>query len=92
MASANHDRGRAHGPRAPDSTVLTAVEEAMIVEFRRRTLLPLGEVLRCRRDRLPKLTQSSLHRCLDRHGIRCVAGKDMRGQAITHGLAARGDV
>jgi len=30
------------GPRSPHSTVLTTVEEAMIVEFRRRTLLPLG--------------------------------------------------
>ena len=27
------------GPRAPASTMLTPVEEAMIVEFRRRTLL-----------------------------------------------------
>ena len=29
------------GPRSPRSTVLTLIEEAMIVEFRRRTLLPL---------------------------------------------------
>ena len=29
------------GPRDPRSTVLTPVEEAMIVAFRRRTLLPL---------------------------------------------------
>jgi hypothetical protein len=57
------------GPRAPHSTVLTAVEEAMIVEFRRRTLLPLDDVLGCLRDSIPKLTRSSLHRCLDRHGI-----------------------
>jgi hypothetical protein len=28
------------GPRDPKSTVLTPVEEAMIVEFCRRTLLP----------------------------------------------------
>ena len=56
------------GPRAPHSTVLTAVEEAMIVEFRRRTLLPLDDVLGCLRESIPKLTRSSLHRCLDRHG------------------------
>ena len=35
------------GPSDPRSTVLTAVEEAMIVEFRRRTLLPLDDVLGC---------------------------------------------
>ena len=31
------------GPHDPHSTVLTLVEEAMIVEFRRRTLLPLDD-------------------------------------------------
>src|ERR671910_636032 len=31
------------GPNRPRSTVLTEVEEAIIVEFRRRTLLPLAE-------------------------------------------------
>ena len=57
------------GPRNPKSTVLTPVEEAMIVEFRRRTLLPLDDVLGCLKDSIPKLTRSSLHRCLERHGI-----------------------
>ena len=57
------------GPRDPRSTVLTSVEEAMIVEFRRRTLLPLDDVLGCLKDSIPNLTRSSLHRCLVRHGI-----------------------
>jgi hypothetical protein len=57
------------GPTVPRSTVLSAVEEAIIVEFRRRTLLPLDDVLGCLRDTIPKLTRSSLHRCLERHGI-----------------------
>jgi hypothetical protein len=57
------------GPTAPRSTVLTSAEEAMIVEFRRRTLLPLDDVLGCLRDSIPNLTRSSLHRCLERHGI-----------------------
>ena len=57
------------GPREPRSTVLTPVEEAMIVAFRRRTLLPLDDVMGCLRDQIPKLTRSSLHRCLERHGI-----------------------
>jgi hypothetical protein len=47
------------GPIAPHSTVLTAAEEAMIVEFRRRTLLPLDDVLGCLRDSVPSLTRSS---------------------------------
>jgi hypothetical protein len=57
------------GPRNPKSTVLTPAEEAIIVEFRRRTLLPLDDVLGCLKDSIPKLTRSSLHRCLERHGI-----------------------
>jgi hypothetical protein len=47
------------GPRDPKSTVLTPVEEAMIVEFRRWTLLPLDDVLGCLRDSIPQLTRSS---------------------------------
>jgi len=57
------------GPTAPHSTVLTPAEEAMVVEFRRRTLLPLDDVLGCLRDSIPNLTRSSLHRCLERHDI-----------------------
>jgi transposase InsO family protein len=57
------------GPRRPRSTVLSEVEEAIIVEFRRRTLLPLDDVLGCLRDAIPKLSRSALHRCLVRHGI-----------------------
>src|SRR5688500_3058623 len=59
------------GPRSPRSTVLTLIEEAMIVEFRRRTLLPLDDVMGCLKDSIPNLTRSSLHRCLGRHGIGC---------------------
>src|SRR3712207_4390406 len=51
------------------STVLTETEEAIIVEFRRRTLLPLDDVLGCLRETIPKLSRSALHRCLQRHGI-----------------------
>jgi hypothetical protein len=47
----------------------TLAEEAMLVEFRRRTLLPLDDVLECLRDSIPTLTRSSLPRCLERHGI-----------------------
>ncbi len=57
------------GPRERRSTVLTPVEEAMIVAFRQRTMLPLDDVMGCLRDSIPNLTRSSLHRCLERHGI-----------------------
>ena len=57
------------GPRQPRSTVLTGAEEAIIVEFRRRTLLPLDDVLGCLRETIPTLSRSALHRCLERHGI-----------------------
>ena len=50
----------------PRSTVLTEAEEAMVVEFRRRTLLPLDDVMGCLKDSIPKLTRSALHRCLQR--------------------------
>ena len=56
------------GPK-PKSTVLTPAEEAVIVEFRRRTLLPLDDVLDCLKDTIANLSRSALHRCLQRHGI-----------------------
>ena len=59
----------AMGPRDPRSTVLSPAEEASIVKFRRRTMLPLDDVMCCLRDAIPKLTRSALHRCLQRHGI-----------------------
>jgi hypothetical protein len=57
------------GPTKPKSTVLSPAEEAVIVEFRRRTLLPLDDMMGCLRESIPKLSRSSLHRCLLRHGI-----------------------
>src|SRR5215208_1973127 len=57
------------GPARPRSTVLTEAEEAIVVEFRRRTLLPLDDILGCLRETIPKLSRSALHRCFQRHGI-----------------------
>jgi transposase InsO family protein len=57
------------GPSRPRSSVLTEAEEAIVVEFRRRTLLPLDDVLGCLREAIPTLSRSALHRCLVRHGI-----------------------
>ena len=57
------------GPSEPRSTVLTEAEEAMVVAFRRHTLLPLDDCLYALQPSIPHLTRSALHRCLQRHGI-----------------------
>src|SRR5918993_3795669 len=57
------------GPKTPRSTVLTAEEEAIVIAFRRHTLLPLDDCLYALQATIPHLTRSSLHRCLQRHGI-----------------------
>jgi hypothetical protein len=49
--------------------VLSAEDEAVIVAFRRHTLLPLDDCLYALQPTIPHLTRSSLHRCLQRHGI-----------------------
>jgi transposase InsO family protein len=59
----------AMGPKQPRSPVLTLEQEAAIVAFRRHTLLPLDDCLYALQPSLPHLTRSSLHRCLQRHGI-----------------------
>ena len=60
---------RPTGPRHPHSTSLSAEDEAIIVAFRRHTLLALDDCLYALQPSLPHLTRSSLHRCLQRHGI-----------------------
>src|SRR6266699_1958167 len=57
------------GPKRPSSTVLSIEEEAIVVAFRRHTLLPLDDCLYALQATIPHLTRSSLHRCLKRHGI-----------------------
>ena len=59
---------RKTGP-APKSTVLSLQQEAVVVAFRRHTLLPLDDCLYALQATIPELTRSSLHRCLERHGI-----------------------
>ena len=68
-------RGRADtadrrtGPMDPSSTVLSIEEEAIVVAFRRYTLLPLDDCLYALQPTIPRLTRSSLHRCLQRHNM-----------------------
>src|ERR1700723_1351226 len=57
------------GPKAPRSTVLSVEEEAVVIAFRRHTLLPLDDCLYALQPTIPHLTRSSLHRCLQRHEI-----------------------
>ena len=57
------------GPREPKSSVLAVEDEAIIVAFRRHILLPLDDCLYALQATIPHLTRSSLHRCLQRHGI-----------------------
>jgi transposase-like protein len=61
---------RQTGPPAQKSTVLSVEDEAVIVAFRRRhTLLPLDDCLYALKATISHLTRSSMHRCLQRHGI-----------------------
>jgi IS30 family transposase len=62
------------GPKAPRSTVLTPGEEAIIVAFRRHTLLPLDDRLHALQPTVPHLSRSSLHRCPQRHGVSRLPG------------------
>jgi transposase InsO family protein len=60
---------RRTGPAEARSTTLSAQEEAIIIAFRRHTLLPLDDCLYALQATIPRLTRSALHRCLQRHGI-----------------------
>lgn len=57
------------GPKQPHSTVLMPDEEAIVVAFRRHTLLPLDDCLYALQATIPHLSRSALHRCFQRHGI-----------------------
>ena len=57
------------GPKQSRSSVLSVEQEAVIVAFRQHSLLPLDDCLYALQPTIPHLTRSSLHRCLQRHGI-----------------------
>jgi len=57
------------GPKEPRSSVRSVEDEAVIVAFRRHLPLRLDDGLNTLQPSLPHLTRSSLHRCLERHGI-----------------------
>lgn len=57
------------GPTDTRSAFLAEAEEAMLVAFRRHTLLPLDDCLYALQPTIPYLTRSSLHRCPQRHDV-----------------------
>ena len=61
---------RRTGPQEPHASVLSVEEEAVVVAFRRHILLSRDDGLYALQATIPHLTCSSLHRCLQRHGIR----------------------
>ena len=69
------------GPKQASSTVLSADQEAIVVAFRKHTLLPLDDCLYALQPTLPKLTRSALHRCLQRNGTSRLA--DVQGEVGT---------
>src|ERR1700723_3605861 len=76
------------GPKEPRLTVLSAEKEAVVVAFRRHTLLPLDDCLYALHSTIPRLTRSSLHRCLQRHGVsrlpQVEGDKEPRGKFKTY--------
>src|ERR1700727_699378 len=60
---------RPTAPPEPRSNVLSIEDEAVIVAFRQHTLLPLDDCLYALQATIPRLTRSSLHRCLQPPGI-----------------------
>src|ERR671921_1776876 len=69
----------AMGPKEARSTTLTPEQEAVVVAFRRHTLLPLDDCLYALQPSIPALTRSGLHRCLQRHGISRLPGAEGEG-------------
>src|SRR6201998_2260755 len=57
------------GPKGAKPPVLSVDAGAVVVAFRRHTLLPLDDCLYALQATIPHLTRSSLHRCFQRHGI-----------------------
>ena len=57
------------GAKPGKGSVLTSVDEAVIVETRRKTLLSLDDLYDLIRPLICVLTRSNLHRCLQRHGV-----------------------
>src|SRR3954468_2632515 len=72
MEEAHLCRGSAPRPQQPASRMLSMEEEAIVIAFRRHTLLPLDDCLYALQATIPHLTRSSLHRLFQRHAVSCL--------------------
>ena len=65
------EEGVADRSNAPKTTrtVLSEVEQALIIAFRKATQLPLDDCYDALIDKIPSLSRSNLYRCLNRHGL-----------------------
>ena len=68
--------------KIPRSSVLTQDDEAIILAYRWRTRLSLNDCLDRLRRLMPKLSRSTLHRCLRRHGFSRI-GKTAKCPPVT---------
>jgi hypothetical protein len=83
---------RPRGPRPGSNCKLTAEEEGIIVHFREYTLLPLDDCLYALQAQIPHLSRSSLHRCLQRHGVNRLSAAPNADTAIVQDLSVLGDL
>lgn len=77
------------GPREAEPTVLSIEEEAVIVAFRRHTLLPLDDCLYAHQSTIPYLTRSSLNRCLQPRHQPIAGGRQQALDEKIQGLSDR---
>jgi transposase-like protein len=77
------------GPREAHSSTLSHEQEAIIVTFRRHTLLPLDDCLYALQATISQLTRSALHRRLQRHGISRLPEVERMNRTIKHATVKR---
>ena len=70
------------GPKNPCPSILTRDDEAIILAYRWRTRLSLNDCHARLRRLMPKLSRSTLHRCLKRHGFSRI-GKTAKCPPVT---------
>jgi hypothetical protein len=61
------------GTRRRGSLALSRHEEYAVLDFRKRTNLPLDDCLYCLKTLIPSLRRSTLYRCFVRHGLSNIA-------------------
>jgi hypothetical protein len=78
------------GPKTPRPRILTEEEEAIILAFRWRTCLTLNACHERLSHLMPKLSRSTLSRCLKRYGLGRIAktltAPPLSGESLMRGL------